>query len=52
VLQPERHAANAVPVVVTTHAAKERAVRQALDDLGRSGVLAATTQLIRIEREV
>jgi homoserine dehydrogenase len=52
VLQPERHAANAVPVVVTTHAAKERALRHALDDLGRSGVMAAPTQLIRIEREV
>jgi homoserine dehydrogenase len=52
VVQPERHEAEAVPVVVMTHPAKEVALRAALDEVHRLGVVSAPTQVIRIEREI
>ena len=52
VLQPERHASEAVPIVIMTHTAKEAALREALGEIARSSEVNATPQVIRIEREI
>jgi homoserine dehydrogenase len=52
VLQLSRSALEAVPVVLTTHTAKEAALRETLVEIDRMGDVTAPTQLIRIEREI
>jgi homoserine dehydrogenase len=52
VVQPERHASEAVPVVIVTHQAKESSLRQAIAEVDRLGDVTAPTQVIRIEREI
>ncbi len=51
-LQPERHESEAVPVVITTHTAKEANLRQALGEIGRIREVTLPPQVIRIEREI
>ena len=51
-LQPERHASEVVPVVITTHMAKEAALRQALAEIAASREVGVEPQVIRIEREI
>jgi len=51
VIQKGRKKMGAVPVVMTTHKAKERAVREALTEIDRLDVVQAKTILIRIEDE-
>jgi homoserine dehydrogenase len=50
-LQPERHASQAVPIVIVTHRAKQAAVSRALAQIVRGGTLRQSPQLLRIERE-
>ncbi len=52
VLQLERHASEAVPVVMMTHPAKEAALRAALAEIARMGDVTASTQVIPVEREI
>jgi homoserine dehydrogenase len=52
VLQPSRSESEAVPVVLTTHTAKEAALRETLLAIDRMGDVTAPTQVIRIEREI
>jgi homoserine dehydrogenase len=52
VLQMERHASEAVPVVMMTHLAKEAALRAALAETARIGDVTAPTQVIPVEREL
>jgi homoserine dehydrogenase len=52
VLQLERHASEAVPVVMMTHLAKEAALRAALAEIARMGDVTAPTQVIPVEREL
>jgi homoserine dehydrogenase len=52
VVQPERHASEAVPVVIVTHLAKEAALREAVAEVDGLGEVTARTQVIRIEREI
>jgi len=52
VLQLERHASEAVPVVMMTHPAKEVALRAALAEVARMGDVTASTQVIPVEREI
>ena len=51
-VQPERHESEAVPVVITTHVAKESALRQALAEVSASVEVRVEPQTIRIEREI
>lgn len=51
VLQKSRHASQAVPVVVMTHKARERDVRQALSEIDRLPDVSEKTVLIRVEGE-
>ena len=51
VLQRSRHASQAVPVVVTTHQARERDVRSALAEIDRLPDVTEKTVLIRVEGE-
>jgi homoserine dehydrogenase len=50
-LQPERHASQAVPIVLVTHRAKQAAVQASLERIRRSGAVGEPPQLLRIERE-
>ncbi len=52
VLQLERHASEAVPVIMMTHPAKEVALRAALAEVARMGDVTASTQVIPVEREI
>jgi homoserine dehydrogenase len=52
VLQPERHASEAVPVVIVTHLAKESSLREALAEIDRLVEVTGPSQAIRIEREI
>jgi homoserine dehydrogenase len=52
VLQLERDALESVPLVMTTHPAKEAALRRALREIDRMGDVTAPTQVIPIEREI
>jgi len=49
VLQKDRAAAQAVPVVMMTHEARERDMRQALATIDRLPVVAQATTMIRVE---
>jgi homoserine dehydrogenase len=48
-VQPERHAAEAVPIVFMTHEAVEMNVRKALDEIDQLDFVQEKTHLIRIE---
>jgi homoserine dehydrogenase len=50
--QPSRREAEAVPIVMTTHLAKEGALRAALAEIDAQDDVVAPTQVIRIEREI
>ncbi len=50
--QPSRREAEAVPIVMTTHLAKEGELRAALAEIHAQGDVVAPTQVIRIEREI
>jgi homoserine dehydrogenase len=52
VVQPERHASEAVPVVIVTHLAKESSLREALAEIDQLGDVTLPSQAIRIEREI
>lgn len=52
VLQLGRSVSQAVPVVLTTHVAKDEALRAALREIDSLGDVTGPTQLIRIEREI
>ena len=52
VVQPERHASEAVPVVIVTHLAKESSLREALGEIDDLGDVTGPSQAIRIEREI
>lgn len=52
VVQPSREEGEAVPVVVTTHSAREGGLRAALVEIDRMDDVTAPTQVIRIEREL
>jgi homoserine dehydrogenase len=52
VVQPERHEREAVPIVVTTHLAKEGSLVAALGEIDRMPDVTAPTRVIRIEREL
>lgn len=51
VIQKGRQMEGAVPIVMITHAALERNVCKALEEIGRLEVVFAPTQLIRIENQ-
>lgn len=51
-LQLERHASEAVPVVMMTHPAKDAALRAALAEISHMGDVMAPTQVIPVEREI
>jgi homoserine dehydrogenase len=48
-IQPERHAADAVPIVLMTHDAKESNINQALAEIDRLEIVQQPTRLIRVE---
>ncbi len=48
VIQKERREGEAVPIVMLTHEAREKAVRQALKEIDQLEVVAAPTKLLRI----
>ncbi len=48
-IQPHRHTAEAVPIVMTTHEAVERNVRSALDEIDQLEIIRENSLLIRIE---
>ena len=52
VLQLERDALEAVPLVMTTQVAKEEALDAALHEIDRMGEVTGQTQVIPIEREL
>jgi homoserine dehydrogenase len=52
VIQKGRGGAEAVPVVMMTHAARERNVRKALREIGEMDVILDKTMLIRVEDEL
>jgi len=52
VVQPERHASEAVPVVIMTHRAREASVQRARARIETLGEVRERAQLIRIEREL
>ncbi len=52
VIQKGRQIHGAVPVVMMTHEAKEKSVRQALREIERLGVILGKTVFIRVENEL
>jgi homoserine dehydrogenase len=48
-LQPERHAADAVPIVIMTHEAKEDNINKALAEIDHLEIIQEPTRLIRVE---
>jgi len=48
-LQPERHAADAVPIVIMTHEAKEDNINKALAEIDQLEIIQEPTRLIRVE---
>ncbi len=52
VIQKGRKIKGAVPIVMMTHEAKERNVRQALEKIGQLNVIAGKTTLLRVENEL
>lgn len=51
-IQPERHAADSVPIVIMTHAAKEADISVALDEIETLDVVLQPTRLIRVENDL
>ena len=51
-IQPERHAADSVPIVIMTHAAKEADISVALDEIEKLDVVLQPTRLIRVENDL
>jgi len=51
-VQPDRHAAEAVPIVIMTHEAVEKNVRKALAEIDRLDIIQEKTHLIRIEAKL
>jgi homoserine dehydrogenase len=51
-LQPERHAADSVPIVLMTHAAREADINQALREIDVLDIIAHPTRLIRVENDL
>ncbi|KMQ51255.1 Homoserine dehydrogenase [Chitinispirillum alkaliphilum] len=49
VMQEEGHADHSVPVIILTHTASEKGIRNALADIEKSNYIRSTTQVIRIE---
>ncbi|MBW2280958.1 MAG: homoserine dehydrogenase [Deltaproteobacteria bacterium] len=52
VVQPERHESRAVPVVIMTHSAPERELREALEEAARLEDITAAPRVIRVERDL
>jgi homoserine dehydrogenase len=52
VLQEERHASRAVPIVLTVHEARQADLDLALGEIARLREVVAPAQVIRIEREL
>ncbi|SHI71091.1 homoserine dehydrogenase [Malonomonas rubra DSM 5091] len=48
-IQPERHAADAVPIVIMTHEAKEDNINKALAEIDQLKIVQEPTRLIRVE---
>jgi homoserine dehydrogenase len=51
-IQPERHAADAVPIVLMTHEAREANVTKALAEIDRLAIVQQPTRLIRVENDL
>jgi len=51
VIQKERHATRAVPLIITTHVAREANLRQAIADIEPHGVVEGQPVVIRVEGE-
>ncbi len=51
-LQPERHEADAVPIVIMTHDAKEANVNKALAEIDQLDIVQQPTRLIRVENNL
>ncbi len=51
-VQPERHEAEAVPIVIMTHEACERDVQAALQQIDQLDIIRETSHLIRIESQL
>jgi len=51
-IQPERHAADSVPIVLMTHEAQEENVIKALADIDRLEIVQEPTRLIRVEDDL
>ena len=52
VIQKGRRVKGAVPVVMMTHEAQEKNVRDALKEINRLGVILGKTMFIRVENEL
>ncbi len=51
-IQPERHEADAVPIVLMTHDAKESNINQALAEIDQLEIVQQPTRLIRVENSL
>ncbi|MDT8421214.1 MAG: homoserine dehydrogenase [Desulfuromonadales bacterium] len=51
-IQPERHEADGVPIVLMTHEAREWNVIQALSEIDQLDIIQQPTRLIRVENEL
>ncbi len=51
-IQPERHEADSVPIVLMTHEAKEADVSSALEKIERLDIVSQPTRLIRVENDL
>ncbi|TYP00266.1 homoserine dehydrogenase [Geothermobacter ehrlichii] len=51
-VQPERHEAEAVPIVIMTHEARERDVQAALQQIDQLDIVREKSHLIRIENQL
>lgn len=51
-IQPERHAADAVPIVIMTHDAKEANINKALAEIDQLEIVQQPTRLIRVENDL
>lgn len=51
-IQPERHTADAVPIVIMTHEARESNINQALGKIDQLEIVREPTRLIRVENNL
>jgi homoserine dehydrogenase len=51
-IQPERHAADAVPIVIMTHDARESNIDRALAEIDQLEIIQQPTRLIRVENNL